>query len=361
MNLENTLFYYALVLLVSVSGLLETARSQPSLDAVVQINFGAGVDELGLAILPKNDSLHTGSFREPSDIAIDKQGLIYVPDVANWRVLVFDGKSKFKETIAIPYQPSMHPRVGYVPYGHKIYLAFDLENRLYVHVTSMNHFAALYRFEGTESPFQFPFKTKPGGGDIVGTFYVSKHLYIPSFPVEILRAGWNNTIFKYDLSGDFIGMVDYCIEDASGQVYKPSMEKSGGKYDWQLSRFSKPEVATASTHSLTKLKGLSIPTDMTDTHINVNSFLFAGFDKKMNCYVTNGETTIVFDSSFKLVREISTRINDLERTIGLISGSTNIKISLDGEIYLYGLKTPEGRKKSKYRVDEVRFVVLKLK
>lgn len=361
MKLENRIFCCAFVLLVSFPVLIITARSQQSSEIILQMNFGEGVDNLGLAIPPKNNLLHTGSFREPSDIAIDKEGLIYVPDVAKWRILVFDEKNKLKKTIAIPYQPSTHPSAGYVPYGHKIFLAFDLDNRLYIHVTSMNRFVALYRFDEAKSPFHFSLVTEPGGEDIVGTFYVSRHLYIPSFPVEILRPGWNNTIFKYDLSGNFIGMVDYCIEDPSGQVYKPSMEKNGARYDWQLSKFSKPEVATVSTSSLTKLKGLSIPTEITDTHKNAPGFLFSGFDSKMNCYVTNGEIIKVFDASFKLIQEISTKIDDLEKTIGLISSSSNIKISPDGDVYLHGLKTPEGRKKTKYKVDEVRFVVLKFK
>jgi hypothetical protein len=327
----------------------------------VQINFGAGEKELGLAIFPKNNVLSIGSFREPTDIAIDTQGLIYIPDVAKWRILVFDEKDKLKKTLAIPYQPSTQPRVGYSPHGHRIYLAIDRMNRLYAHITSMNHFAALYRFDATGIVHELPIQTRPGGADNVGTLYVNEHLYIPSFPVEILRTGWNNTIFKYDLSGNFIGMVDYCIEDASGQVYQPSMEKSGGRYDWQLSMYSKPGVATVSTQGLRQLKKLSIPTGMTDTNKNIPSFLFSGFDEKMNCYVTNGNTTRVFDSSFKLIREISTKVDDLERTIGLISSSSNIKVSRDGEIYLHGLQTPEGRKKNKYPVGEVSFVVLKFK
>ncbi len=337
---------------------------------VIDIPFGSGENQLSLrAEQLQQAKIALGSFPDPRDILIGSDGSFYIPDVNNWRILVYDKEGRLSGTITVPRKDPTSVQLGSrsMLVGYRMFLAEDWGGRLYVHMTSMeNRLFALYRFDNDRKHvFEFPFSDKkPGSGDLVGSIYAGRrgYVYIPSYPAETIRANWENTVYKYDSSGHFVAMVDYYFEDKLGNVYKPWMSKVGKRYHWELNKFKSPQTPTATSKTLGKTGSFSVPTQITDdSTINVQNFIFCGFDSNMAIYVTDGKVTKVFNQSLKFVRDIPTRIDDLEKTMGIISEPQNIRVAPDGGIYMFGLKTPHGRQESFCSPSDAIFVVMKFK
>lgn len=301
-------------------------KSQTNFKTILEISFGTRSNQLQSA---------------PSDIFIDRKGFTYIPDDLNSRILVFE-ETTYVRTIKVPVDMPAKRDSAY-----KMYLAIDEHDRLYVHTTYHYRTVALYRFERDgNSLFKFPFTTtKPGGGDIASRIFVSKsgHLYIPTGPAEILRANWENSIYKYDTDGNFVALVDYYIEDQQGNIYKPSMSKIGTEYHWQLNKFKGPSDPTATSKSLEKVQTLSVPTGITDAKRNELSYAFCGFDSSMNTYVSNGVITKVFNQSFGFLREIPTSIEDVKKVAGLLTLENRIRISEGGNVIIFGIRQSDNK------------------
>jgi hypothetical protein len=355
----ETSFLWSLLFVVGrVGDLVETKPT-----AVLTISYGRAYGGLGLTDAQNaRGSELLGSIPQPVNIVIDKAGSFFVTDMLNWRVLVFSSGGRLSNTISIP-----RDSVGKLALGYRAALALDSWNRLYVHLTYLNRTVTVNRFQPQgKSVYRFPFSNqKPGSADVTGGLFVSSsgYVYLPTYPAEILRPNWTRSVFKYDTSGRFIGMVDYYVEDKYGIAYKQGLStKTGANYNWVLEKFAISGKDTASTQSLYKIGVLTVPSELSTSgaNMNIENFHFVGLDDSLNTYAANGKVVKVFDPNNRPVRDIPLDVDQLESTLGLVSQSSKITVSPAGHVYIFGLKTPQGKQRSRYSFSEVSFVVLRV-
>lgn len=349
---------YIVISLITLFSSLAISQSEWS--EVLDIQFGYGEYQINLGEeLQQREKISIASFPAPRDILIGKDGLIYIPDKNGWRILVYDKNGRFSRTIGIPQKD-----IKTSQFGVNIYLVEDPDERIYVHVTYQDRLFALYRFDkDNDGVFEFPFiDVKPKGDDVVGSIFSggSGHIYIPSTPSEILRSNWENRIYKYDSDGRFLGMVDYFIEDSEGNIYQPGIEKDDEGYLWKFKKFGSPDTPTATTGDLDNLKTLSIPIGIKDDARIEQSYVFRGFDNDMKIYVANESFVRIYEPPGELRWKVPLHLDILEHTMGFLSRYQNIKISPNGQIYIFGLQTPRGKRELSYDASEVRFMVLRL-
>jgi hypothetical protein len=328
-----------------------TGQGQPQYDVVIGNMPQSGKYSIRLQ---SNRSL---SVLKPTDLLADHQGNIHIADAGSNRVITMDAKGNFlREVNLAAIARGLDPDSP-----KKILLAEDMTSNLYVNILDGEYESKILILDKDGNfKSEFPFKSlKPRTDDRVISFGISKqgYLLIGTMPAGLTRPNWNRPVYVYDLNGAHLGMTDYHHIDSRGGVY----DIVRAEESIYVKKYSGPRKGLPkTTSSMTKL-GQSLLSKTTRDHAYKlgRIWIIAGFDGEDNTYVTNGLVVKVFDNK---LRERSTYSlgSDYLQQSGLIMNETQIKVSSDGSIFLYGIRIAE-REQIMNAHSPKDFVLLKLR
>lgn len=268
------------------------------------------------------------------DVTIDTNDRLIVLDHTNNLIRIFDSSGALQRVIEFSPEQS---RVYHPEYSSRK-LAVDTNHNIYCLTLSMECFHSIAKYDNSGKfikEYVNSDKTPPRSNRII-EFYISKKnkIYLNTFPHGLTRS-IDAPVFVYDCDFNFLGKVDYYIEDTKGDVYKfdksqkdfASFVKFRSDHKDQLGR---PSKVLSESHRV----------QMTERHGSLkkkfgNIWTYAGIDRHDDVYLTNGVVMKRLDSTLKLVKEYDAPLFEL-MSHNIIADQRNVRIGPSGSIFIFG-------------------------
>ncbi|MBI3766116.1 MAG: hypothetical protein HY277_06400, partial [Ignavibacteriales bacterium] len=314
-------------------------QSKFSYDIVIddsQIRIDPGLKGEKLSRL--TDSRYKISFSADDDLVVDRSNNIFLTHSKNNRIEKFNEVGDWVDEIILPDERYFGQDV--ISPAVSLKLGLDGQDNLYVNVLFFEYEVALYKYDRSgKLLMKFPFrKQKPvEGSDRVINFFVSSrgNVYIRTFPAGLMRAS-DTPVYAYDQRGNFLGMVDYDLEDSNGDIYRFDRTRP------DISSFQKMQHDAGGnltpSHDLKKLATVAFSEVVGWLKKKYgNTWTVVGFDRNDNLSLTNGIITKTLDDHLREIRSIQTPLEMLEQQ-NISVTQRNIRISPNGGLYLSGMK-----------------------
>jgi len=334
--MSNRIINMALTLFLMFFLLLPIQLYSQAFSVKGDIKYGTSAGELSNEV-----NFKSGLYYDiiPDDLEIDYENNIYLCDRFTKNIFKFTSNMEllYEKRIDDKYFKQILNSDNIDQSVEKVLYQIDLETdnlgNLYLLISITDLYVNMIKYDKNGNLVDNFYLTNPFPKQYLRNFFISSNnrIYIKTFPFspQDITYTEDGIVFVYDLDGEFLGRVDYYIEDNKGNIYKRNLLSN----DYlQIDSYYPTTPNNVKKTSERKIKS-SLKID----YSNQKTWYFLGVDNSDNIYFIHGKQTMVirkFNFSDNSIEDLKIEGNEMkEFGVLFVNNHNNISIGPSGDIF----------------------------